>query len=85
MARRPWGERCTAHRTDGTPCGAWAIRGGYVCRMHGGSAPQVKAAARRRLWEEWERRQEARWARMKESTRDEWARMFLPMIDPPQG
>jgi hypothetical protein len=53
--------------------------------MHGGSAPQVKAAARRRLWEEWERRQEARWARMKESTRDEWARMFLPMIDPPQG
>lgn len=43
--------KCTAHRTDGeTPCGNWAIRGGTVCRYHGGSAPQVKAAAERR-WE----------------------------------
>lgn len=40
---------CNAHRTDGEPCRAPAIRGGTVCRVHGGSAPQVKEAARRRL------------------------------------
>ena len=40
---------CTAHRTDGQPCEAQAIRGGNVCRVHGGSAPAVKAAAQRRL------------------------------------
>jgi hypothetical protein len=41
--------RCTAHRSDGAPCRAWAIRGGRVCAAHGGRAPQVRAAARRRL------------------------------------
>ncbi len=42
---------CTAHRTDGQPCQASAIRGGTVCRSHGGSASQVREAARRRLLE----------------------------------
>lgn len=42
---------CTAHRTDGEPCRNPAIKGAEVCRHHGGSAPQVKAAARRRLLE----------------------------------
>jgi hypothetical protein len=36
-------------RKNGEPCGAKAIRGGTVCRMHGGGAPQVKAAAAARL------------------------------------
>lgn len=40
---------CSAHRQDGEPCQAKAIRGGTVCRVHGGSAPQVRAAAMRRL------------------------------------
>ena len=40
---------CTARRKNGEPCGAKAIRGGSVCRMHGGGAPQVKAAAAARL------------------------------------
>ena len=40
---------CTARRQDGKPCGSYAIRGGTVCRRHGGSAPQVRAAANRRL------------------------------------
>lgn len=40
---------CTAHRSDGQPCGAAAIAGGTVCRLHGGSAPQVRDAARQRL------------------------------------
>lgn len=42
--------RCSAQRSHGRgPCNAYAIRGGTVCVMHGGAAPQVKAAAYRRL------------------------------------
>lgn len=44
-----WRIRCTARRTNGQPCRAWAIHGGYVCVAHGGAAPQVKRAAQRRL------------------------------------
>jgi hypothetical protein len=45
-------EICTAHsKRTGKPCTKPAISGGNVCRMHGGSAPQVKAAAMRRLAE----------------------------------
>lgn len=40
---------CTARRTNGKPCGATAIKGGRVCRTHGGAAPQVREAARERL------------------------------------
>ena len=41
--------RCTARKRNGEPCKAMAARGANVCRVHGGSAPQVKAAAQRRL------------------------------------
>jgi hypothetical protein len=41
--------RCTAHRTNGQPCKRWAIRGATVCASHGGLAPQVRAAAARRI------------------------------------
>ena len=44
--------QCTAHvHTTGQQCRRWSIEGGTVCIMHGGSAPQVKTAARRRLLE----------------------------------
>ncbi len=44
------GVRCSAHsKRTGKPCTMPAIAGGTVCRMHGGSAPQVKASARERL------------------------------------
>ncbi len=43
--------RCSARKTNGQPCTKWPIRGGSVCDTHGGSAPQVKRAARRRLAE----------------------------------
>ena len=41
--------RCSAHRTNGEPCKLPPIRGGGVCHKHGGSAPQVRAAANLRL------------------------------------
>lgn len=41
--------KCRAMRTNGVPCTQWAIKGGVVCVTHGGKAPQVKAAAQRRL------------------------------------
>jgi len=40
---------CTAKRANGLKCKGQAISGARVCRVHGGSAPQVIAAARRRL------------------------------------
>jgi hypothetical protein len=40
---------CTARRKNDEPCGSKAIRGGTVCRMHSGGAPQVKGAAAARL------------------------------------
>lgn len=40
---------CVAHHRDGTPCRAWAIKGGTVCWTHGGRTPSIKNAARRRV------------------------------------
>ena len=42
-------DRCTGRRRDGQPCQATAIEGGFVCPAHGGGAPQVQIAARRRV------------------------------------
>lgn len=41
--------KCSAIRSNGEPCARWAIVGGTVCPTHGGSAPQVREAARRRI------------------------------------
>jgi hypothetical protein len=44
--------RCAARRSrDGQPCRRWAIPGLRVCASHGGSAPQARAAAARRVAE----------------------------------
>lgn len=40
---------CSAKTQAGKPCKGQAITGGKVCRVHGGSAPQVIAAARMRI------------------------------------
>ena len=45
MARIRQARRCSARRTDGEHCRAYAITGGYVCRAHGGAAPRVRRAA----------------------------------------
>lgn len=43
---------CTARsRSTKEPCNAPAVTGMYVCRLHGGSAPQTKNKARVRLLE----------------------------------
>lgn len=48
----PQGDRrCKARNRAGQRCGAWAIHGSTVCRVHGGSAPQVKRKAALRLIE----------------------------------
>lgn len=43
------GRRCKARNRKGDQCRQVAIPGGTVCRYHGGAAPQVIEAARRRL------------------------------------
>ncbi|MFJ5222792.1 HGGxSTG domain-containing protein [Streptomyces sp. NPDC088400] len=40
--------RCTARTRSGGRCRGMAVTGATVCRMHGGAAPQVRAAAQRR-------------------------------------
>lgn len=44
--------KCTARKSNGEPCKNWAVKGATVCRNHGGSAPQVRAAAARRREQE---------------------------------
>lgn len=41
--------RCTGTNRQGAPCGNPPMTGAAVCRMHGGAAPQVRAAAARRV------------------------------------
>lgn len=43
-------KRCSAKSSrTGEPCKKYAIVGGTVCDTHGGRAPQVREAARRRI------------------------------------
>lgn len=41
--------RCSAHRKNGDQCKRWAIVGGNVCPVHGGSAGHVKRKAAARI------------------------------------
>lgn len=43
------GRRCAATNRRGEPCRKPPIPGGRVCAAHGGNAPQVRAAAERRI------------------------------------
>lgn len=41
--------RCVGHKRDGERCKNASIKGGTVCRYHGGAAPQVQRSARERF------------------------------------
>ena len=43
--------QCTATNRAGQRCGQSAIKGGTICRAHGGAAPQVRRKAALRLLE----------------------------------
>lgn len=47
--RKPGKRGCHALTRKGLPCGQPAMRGQKVCKMHGGMAPQNRAAAAERL------------------------------------
>lgn len=69
MSRVRPARKCTARRTNGKNCRAWAIVGGEVCVAHGGAAPQVRHAAYVAYTEERLRRQfERAWARLERET-----------------
>lgn len=49
VSKKEWhqGMKCTAvSRRTGNPCRSYAVKGTTVCRKHGGSAPQIKKAAK---------------------------------------
>lgn len=52
--------QCTGHKPDGERCRRSASKGTTVCASHGARAPQVKAAAQRRLTEDAAARELAR-------------------------
>lgn len=45
------GQRCTAKRSNGTPCRAYAVKGLEVCVKHGGASKVARAAGARRVAE----------------------------------
>lgn len=53
MARKRQALRCTANNRQGRQCGRYASLGSTVCHIHGGSAPQVRQAARLRARDEY--------------------------------
>ena len=44
--------KCNGHNRQGKPCGNYPMRGGKVCKNHGGKAPQTMKASARRLLKE---------------------------------
>ncbi|MFC8676684.1 hypothetical protein ACFUEN_28865 [Streptomyces griseorubiginosus] len=70
--------RCTAHKkgkdgAKGERCKAWALKGQSVCRVHGGNAPQNRAAGERRIAEQ----------QLEQETRRALAILDVPPVDNP--
>lgn len=61
-AARPGAPRCTRIKLNGDRCKLPPIRGGTVCRSHGGAAPQVRRKANERLAEQRARAELDRWS-----------------------
>jgi len=67
VARVRWARRCGARRSDKQPCKAYAIVGGFTCRVHGGSIQRVRQEASIRFEEQRLRRGfDVSWRRWKE-------------------
>lgn len=49
--------KCRGTNRAGQPCGRYPIKGGTVCKIHGGGAKQVKAKAEERITEQNVRKQ----------------------------
>ncbi len=49
MARYSQRIRCKARRTNGTPCGNYAMHGQLVCHAHGGKTPIAMEKAKARM------------------------------------
>jgi hypothetical protein len=59
--------KCSARKSNGDPCANSPMKGGTVCRSHGGAAPQVKRKAQQRL----------------ENSAERMARLLLAMAEDP--
>src|SRR4051794_29637167 len=59
--------KCKARKSNGDPCNNSPVKGGTVCRVHGGSAPQVLRKAKERL----------------ENSAEKMARLLLQMAEDP--
>lgn len=53
--------QCTAIKKNGEQCKKKAVTGAVVCATHGGSAPQVREAGKKRVMEEIESRLAKAW------------------------
>ena len=72
--------KCTAHKTNGEPCNAWAIKGAKVCRVHGGMAPQVQRKAAERIAEVRDLAVVKLLAKIEKGARDADARVLLAAV-----
>ncbi|HMH94171.1 MAG TPA: hypothetical protein VK586_24205 [Streptosporangiaceae bacterium] len=78
MARVRQARRCRARRKNGEHCKAFAIAGGYVCRMHGGASPRaLHAAYVRRFEADFNRKFASEYARWQREVRDWQVRRIL--------
>lgn len=65
--RLPEPVKCSARKSNGDPCANSPMKGGTVCRSHGGAAPQVMRKAKERL----------------ENSAEKMARLLLQMAEDP--
>jgi len=71
VAKKRQARLCGARRTDGEPCGGWAMLAQDVCAAHGGKAERAKQAAYRRHVE----------ARLRRAFEHDWAQFQTEVFE----